>query len=107
MYAQQAKDGPISQTSLADVHALSGQRFFNTLCMAYGTDPGIFNDLIERRLLPEERAEGCGDEYRQVAFAIQTLMSRYIDVAARDKILAKDWAGGKFRKRMAGDTPPK
>ena len=107
MYAQQAKDAQLSETSLADVHALSGQRFFNTLCMAYGADPGMFKDLIERKLLPEERAEGCGDEYRQVAFAIQTLMSRYIDVAARDKILARDWAGGKFRKRMAGDTHSK
>jgi hypothetical protein len=34
-------------------------------------------------------------------------MSRYIDVAARDKVLAKDWAGGKFRKKTTRDTEPK
>jgi hypothetical protein len=107
MYGREAKDAKISQSSLANVHGLAGQRFYNTLCMAFGAEPGVFNDLIERKLLPEERAEGCEDEYRQVAFAIRTLMSRYIDVAARDKVLAKDWAGGKFRKKTTGDTEPK
>jgi hypothetical protein len=57
--------------------------------------------------MPTERAEGREDEYRQVAFAIRTLMGRYIDVTARDKGLAKEWAGGKFRKKTAGDTQPK
>jgi hypothetical protein len=107
MYAQQAKEAEINQSSLADVHGLAGQRFYNTLCMAYGAEPGVFSDLVARKLLPEERAPYCEDEYRQVAFAIQTLMGRYIDVTAQDKVLAKDWAGGKFRKRTAGDTRPK
>jgi len=107
MYGQEAKDANISQSSLASVHGLAGQRFYNTLCMAYGAEPGVFRDLIERKLLPEERAQGCENEYRQVAFAIQTLMSRYIDVAARDEGLAKEWGGGKARKRTTGDTQPK
>jgi hypothetical protein len=58
-------------------------------------------------LLPQERAEGCEDEYRQVAFAIQTLMSAYIDVAAQDKVLAKNWAGGKFRKKTSQESQSK
>jgi hypothetical protein len=107
MYGQQAKDESISQSSLTDVHGLAGQRFYNTLCMAYGAEPGVFSDLIDRNLLPKERAEGCEDEYRQVAFAVQTLMGRYVDVAARDKVLAKEWAAGKFRRRTTGDTQPK
>ncbi len=107
MYAQEDKASKISQSSLANVHGLAGQRYYNTLCMAYGAEPGVFNDLIERKLLPEERAEGCEDEYRQVAFALQTLMRRYIDMSARDKVLAKDWAGGKVRKKTSRDSESK
>jgi Putative metallopeptidase len=106
MYAQEAKSEQMDQSSLANVHGLAGQRFYNTLCIAYGAEPGVFHDLIDRKLLPEERAEGCEDEYRQVAFAIQTLMSRYIDVTARDKVLAKDWAGGKVRKKTTRGNAP-
>jgi Putative metallopeptidase len=107
MYAQEDKDEKISHAALANVHGLAGQRFYNTLCMAYGAEPDVFHDLIETKLLPEDRAEGCEFEYRQVAFAIQALMSRYIDISARDKVLAKDWVGGKFRKKTSRDSEPK
>lgn len=104
MYAQEAKDAKIGQDSLANVHGLAGQRYYNTLCLAYGAKPDVFKDLIERKLLPEGRAETCEDEYRQVAFAIQTLMSRYIDVTVRDKVLAKDWVDGKLRKKAPRES---
>jgi Putative metallopeptidase len=107
MYGQEAKGEQLNPSSLANVHGLSGQRFYNTLCIAYGAEPGVFNDLIERKLLPKERAETCEDEYAQVAFAIRTLMSRYIDVSAQDKVLAKDWAGGKARKKTTRGNEPK
>jgi Putative metallopeptidase len=107
MYGQEAKDAKISQSSLANVHGLAGQRFYNTLCMAYGAEPELFNALVERKLLPEDRAEGCEDEYRQVAYAINTLMSPYIDVSTRDKVLAKDWAGGKLRMKTATEARPR
>jgi hypothetical protein len=42
-----------------------------------------------------------------VAYAIQTLMGQYVDVSARDKVLAKSWVGGKLRKKTATDTQPK
>jgi hypothetical protein len=106
MYAQENKDEKLGKETLANVHGLAGQRFYNTLCMAYGAEPGVFSDLIATKLLPEDRAETCGDEYRQVAFAIQTLMSRYVDISARDKILLKDWAGGKMRKKTTRDNHP-
>jgi Putative metallopeptidase len=107
MYGQEAKEAKISQSSLANVHGLAGQRFYNTLCMAYGAEPELFKDLIDRKLLPEDRAEGCEDEYRQVAYAVKTLMGRYVDLGTRDKVLAKDWAGGKLRKKTATDAQPK
>jgi hypothetical protein len=107
MYGQEAEEAKVSLGSMANVHGLAGQRFYNTLCMAYGAEPDLFRDLVERKLLPEDRAEGCEDEYRQVAYAIKTLMGQYVDVSARDKVLAKNWVGGKLRKKTTTDTRPK
>ena len=107
MYAKEAKEAKINQDSLANVHGLAGQRYYNTLCLAYGAEPGVFKDLIEGKLLPQERAEGCEDEYRQVAFAIQTLMSQYIDMAAQDKVLAKTGVAAKLRKKTPRVSEPK
>ena len=105
MYAQEAKEATLSRSDLADVHGFAGQRFYNLLCIAYGAEPRLFADLVEKNYLPADRAEDCADEYGQVAYAIKKLMGPYVDVSTRDKVFAKDWAGGRLRKRAAGDTP--
>jgi hypothetical protein len=63
----------------ADEHGIPAQRFYNVLCIAYGADPKLFADVVERGYLPKERAESCEDEYRQVNFAFKTLISRHVD----------------------------
>jgi Putative metallopeptidase len=105
MYAQEAKEATLSRTGLADVHGLAGQRFYNLLCVAYGAEPGLFADLVEKKYLPESRAEDCADEYGQAAYAVKTLMGRYVDESARERVFAKEWVGGKLRRKTAGDRP--
>lgn len=105
MYGQEAKEAKLSRAALADVHDLEGQRFYNLLCIAYGAEPRMFADLVEKKYLPESRAGDCADEYRQVAYAVKTLMGRYVDESAREKVFAEDWVRGKFRRKTAGDTP--
>jgi hypothetical protein len=105
MYAQEAKEATLSRNALANVHGLAGQRFYNLLCIAYGAEPGLFADLVEKKYLPESRAEDCADEYGQVAYAVETLMDRYVDESAREKVFAKTWVRGKLRRKTAGDTP--
>jgi hypothetical protein len=73
--------------------------------LAYGSDPELFADLVSNHNLPEDRAEGCADEYRQVAYAIRTLMSRYVDVSRRDRVLAEEWAGAKVRRKTPTEVP--
>ena len=63
----------------ADEHGTPSQRFFNVLCMAYGADAKLFEHVLSSGLLPKERAERCEDEYRAAAYAIRTLMGRFID----------------------------
>jgi Putative metallopeptidase len=96
----------LNHADLADVHGLAGQRFYNLLCIAYGAEPRLFTDLVEKQHLPESRAKECADEYGQIAYAVKTLLDRYVDESAREKVYAQNWVGGKLRRKTAGDTPP-
>jgi hypothetical protein len=73
----------------ADEHGLPAQRFYNVLCMAYGADAQLFADMVEKGYLPKERAEGCSDEYEQVARAMTKLIRPYIDQTLAKRVRAK------------------
>ncbi len=75
----------------ADEHGLPAQRFYNMLCTAYGADPKLFADLVEKQYLPAERAEGCDGEYAQITRAMKTLIWPYIDRARAKQVRAKQW----------------
>jgi hypothetical protein len=80
----------IKQQSFADEHGTPAQRFFNLLCTAYGADPKLFGDLVEKGFLPEDRAIGCEREYLQLSNAFDTLIGPHIDKALAQK-LHKRW----------------
>jgi hypothetical protein len=91
MYGHEAQEQTPGMKQFADVHGLPGQRFYNLLCMAYGADPELFADLVEKKYLPESRAEGCADEYRQVSYAVRKLIAPYMDQKLTKKVKAKKW----------------
>ena len=70
---------PVAQTEFADVHELPAQRYFNVLCMAYGSDPILFADAVEKWRLPEKRAKNCRYEYRRFEYGFLKLIDPYID----------------------------
>jgi hypothetical protein len=80
----------LSLKKFSDEHGIPAQRFFNVLCIAYGADPKMFADVIERGYLPRERAEGCESEFEQAAFAFKRLIGPYIDRRVAGKVL-KTW----------------
>jgi hypothetical protein len=84
--------------SLANEHSLPGQRLFNLLCMAYGADKTLFADVVEKKFLPEERAERCADEYESVAFSFRTLLAPHFDQALAMEAY-KTWAQGADARR--------
>ena len=90
-YNLDASKPSAKQNPFADEHGLPAQRFYNSLCMAYGADEKLFADLIENGYLPKDRAEGCADEYDQVARAMQKLIGPYIDQARAKQVRAKRW----------------
>jgi hypothetical protein len=74
MYSSEAKEAPPKLKDFADEHGLPAQRFYNLLCLSYGKDRARFADLVEKGLLPPDRAELCAGEYQQVEFAITRLL---------------------------------
>ena len=65
--------------SLASEHGTTAQRLYNVLCLAYGSDKGLFDDIVTKGFLPKERAEICEEEYRQIDFAYHTLILPHLD----------------------------
>ena len=48
-------------------HGLDLQRYYNIMCLVYGSNPGSFGDLAEMAELPPDRMETCPEEYERVA----------------------------------------
>ncbi|SBS79702.1 conserved exported hypothetical protein [uncultured Mycobacterium sp.] len=60
--------------NMADVHSLDQQRVYNLQCWIYGSNPEANADIVSSGGLPEERAQGCADEWKQVSHAWSTLL---------------------------------
>jgi len=75
----------------ANEHGTPAQRFYNVLCIAYGANPKLFGDLVEKGYLPKERSEGCEAEYQQAAFAFRMLIGPHLDRQMARKVLKKNW----------------
>jgi hypothetical protein len=78
-YARGATTTKVDVSDFSDSHSLDSQRYFNILCMAYGSDPEYFKVAVTHGKLPPERAEDCGWEYRQARYALQKLVMPSID----------------------------
>jgi len=75
----------------SDVHGSPQQRFFNLICLAYGADPVLFADVVEKKFLPETRAKGCKYEYGNVVWAFHELIVPHIDQALAKQVMDKTW----------------
>ena len=82
---------PKEWAQYSDQHGTSAQRFYNTLCLAYGGEREWFKDFIDQGWLPKERADNCANEYRQVRYAFVKTVLPYIDQGMMKKVQEKDW----------------
>ena len=71
----------------SDVHGNAEQRFFNTLCMAYGSNPDHYAGLA--RFLPKDR--DCKAEYARVADAFAKTVWPYVDKAKMKEVQSGTW----------------
>jgi Putative metallopeptidase len=82
----------------SDAHSLPAQRFYNLMCVAYGSDPQLFADVVDKGYLPKSRAANCRLEYGEVAYAFSKLVSPYIDKPSAQSVLQKSWLPEDVRK---------
>lgn len=64
-FAIESKNSSPGGRIMADEHLLQEQRFYNTLCMIYGSDPAKYEYLVTQNYLPRERAARCPNEYER------------------------------------------
>jgi hypothetical protein len=77
----------------SDEHGTDAQRFYNTLCIALGSDQvertNTFSDFVA--LLPETRRAQCPREYLHVKNSFTRYVLPHVDIAQMKKIQAMEW----------------
>lgn len=58
-------------------HALGIQRYYQIVCLLYGSNPAAFEPLRQVAALPESRAQGCVAEYARAEDSIAWLLANY------------------------------
>ncbi len=70
----ESKRGSTDKHDLADEHLLQEQRFYNSLCMLYGSSPSKHSYIVTKGYLPKARAERCETEFQKTAEAWSGLL---------------------------------
>ena len=66
----EASDRTWTGTDFASVQSPEAQRFYNYLCIAFGSDQSTFKFLLDNNVLPVQRAQRCAGEYFQLRAAL-------------------------------------
>lgn len=66
------------KTPFWDEHGFDGQRFYNILCLIYGSNPEKYASFVNDDTLPEARAKRCPEEYRKINRAWEKLLQPYL-----------------------------
>jgi hypothetical protein len=80
-------------TAFADTHGSPMQRFYDLLCIGYGSDPDLLAGFID--YLPKERLPNCKTEFGEVNFAFEKLIEPHVDQNVKAQVLAKNWLPGR------------
>jgi hypothetical protein len=73
-FALMSKNRRPDAREMADEHLLGEQRFFNSLCLLFGSDPDKYAGIVTKGFLPKERAVRCPSEFQRNQEAWDTLL---------------------------------
>lgn len=74
-FAIESKLSSGHERNLADEHLLQEQRFYNSLCMLYGSNTTKYENIVTQGYLPKERAVRCETEYQKTVDSWVTLLA--------------------------------
>ncbi len=80
-----------NQTDFASEQSPEAQRFFNYLCIAFGSDPASFKFLIDQNLLPVNRARRCTNEFYALGFAFAKTIRPHVDQQLLKRVQSATW----------------
>jgi hypothetical protein len=66
------------ETPFWDEHSFDAQRFYNVLCLIYGSNPDKYADFVTSGNLPQDRAAQCPAEYKKIKHAWDKLLQPYL-----------------------------
>jgi hypothetical protein len=95
---QQGAKATLRLAAFSSNHGQPEERFFNLLCIAYGSDDKRFADVVEKKYLPETRAKDCKYEFEGLQRAFRKEISPHIDKDKAAEVMKRDW--------LAGIAPP-
>src|SRR5499426_1415041 len=78
-------------TAFSDEHGPPAQRYYNLLCLAYGADPVVFADIVDKNYLPKERASLCRAQYGELNYAFHQLISPHLDQQLAKQVMDQSW----------------
>lgn len=76
-FAIESKKNAGSGKNMADEHLLGEQRFYNSLCMIYGSNTAKYEKIVTEGYLPKERAVRCANEYQRTVDSWVNLLAPY------------------------------
>jgi hypothetical protein len=89
----------LAPPDMADVRGVTAQRYFTTLCIAYGGDRQMFGGFVAYERdntpaagdLPAARARGCAEEYNTLRSAFATSITPYLDPELLRRVQQVKW----------------
>ncbi|MBX9775957.1 MAG: DUF4344 domain-containing metallopeptidase [Xanthobacteraceae bacterium] len=80
-----------TQADFASEQAPEAQRFYNYLCIAIGADPATFRFLVDQNLMPQRRAQRCGNEFLSLRQAFVQQILPHVDVQLLKRVQSATW----------------
>ena len=80
-----------NESDFASEQSPEAQRFFNYLCIAFGSDPASFKFLIDQNLLPVRRAQRCTGEFYALRLAFAKQLLPHVDQQLLKRVQSATW----------------
>jgi len=93
------------KTAFWDEHAFDGQRFYNIVCLIYGSDTQKYASWVNDKVLPSDRAKRCPEEYRKINKAWEKLLAPHMTNGAADNVDYKPTVAEKEAPGATNDDP--
>ena len=71
------QNNSVEEEELFGAHSLDEQRFFNIICLVYGSDPEKYNQLMTELGIDEDRQELCVEDFDRRSVAWNKILKNY------------------------------